>query len=121
MRKIAIITSLCAALVLPVPAFAGNTPPEVTWQSIQGDIFEKTAFLNGEDVMSMDAPYRAEDAAIVPIVIKVQPDSGIRKITIVIDENPAPMAAEFIFGEREIVSGTDGDFTRFVVSAKYAF
>ena len=98
MRKIAIATSLCAALMLPVPAFAGNTPPETTWQSIQGDIFEKTAFLNGEDMMSMDAPYRAEDAAIVPIVIKVQPDSGIKKVTIVIDENPAPMAAEFIFG-----------------------
>ena len=31
------------------------------------------------------------------------------------------VGAEFIFGEREIVSGTDGDFTRFMVSAKYAF
>ncbi len=31
------------------------------------------------------------------------------------------IGAEFIFGEREIVNGTDGDFTRFQVSAKYAF
>jgi len=31
------------------------------------------------------------------------------------------VGAEFIFGEREIVNGTDGDFTRFQVSAKYAF
>ena len=31
------------------------------------------------------------------------------------------IGAEFIWGEREIVSGTDGDFTRFMVSAKYAF
>ena len=31
------------------------------------------------------------------------------------------VGAEFIFGERKIVNGTDGDFTRFQVSAKYAF
>jgi len=31
------------------------------------------------------------------------------------------VGAEVIWGEREIVSGTDGDFTRFMVSAKYAF
>jgi hypothetical protein len=31
------------------------------------------------------------------------------------------VGAEFIFGEREVVNGTDGDFTRFQVSAKYAF
>ena len=31
------------------------------------------------------------------------------------------IGAELIFGDREIVSGTDGDFTRFQLSAKYAF
>lgn len=31
------------------------------------------------------------------------------------------VGAEFIWGEREVVSGTDGDFTRFMLSAKYAF
>ena len=31
------------------------------------------------------------------------------------------VGAELIFGEREIVNGTDGDFTRFQLSAKYAF
>ena len=31
------------------------------------------------------------------------------------------IGAEVMFGEREIVNGTDGDFTRFMLSAKYAF
>ena len=31
------------------------------------------------------------------------------------------IGAEFIWGEREIVTGVDGDFTRFMLSAKYAF
>jgi sulfur-oxidizing protein SoxY len=84
--------------VAAMPSRAGDQPPEATWQSIQGDIFDRTEFLNGETMMSMDAPYRAEDAAIVPIAIKVRPESGIKKVTIVIDENPAPMAAAFTFG-----------------------
>ena len=31
------------------------------------------------------------------------------------------VGAEIMYAERELVSGTDGDFTRFIVSAKYAF
>jgi hypothetical protein len=31
------------------------------------------------------------------------------------------VGAEIMYGERELVSGTDGDFTRFQFSAKYAF
>ena len=31
------------------------------------------------------------------------------------------IGGEIIFGERELVNGTDGDFTRFMLSAKYAF
>ncbi|MCO4811897.1 MAG: porin [Gammaproteobacteria bacterium] len=31
------------------------------------------------------------------------------------------IGAEIIFAERELVNGTDGDFTRFMLSAKYAF
>ena len=31
------------------------------------------------------------------------------------------IGGEIIYGERELVNGTDGDFTRFMLSAKYAF
>jgi hypothetical protein len=31
------------------------------------------------------------------------------------------VGAEVIWGERQVVNGTDGDFTRFMLSAKYAF
>ncbi len=101
MRKFITAAAMCAAIVLPalaLPAHAEDLPPETTWQSIKADIFDKTEFLNGENLMRLDAPYRAEDAAIVPISIHVQPGAGIRKVTVVIDENPAPMAARFTFG-----------------------
>jgi sulfur-oxidizing protein SoxY len=101
MRKFITAAAMCAAIVLPaftLPAHAEDLPPETTWQSIKADIFDKTEFLNGENLIRLDAPYRAEDAAIVPISVHVQPGMGIRKVTVVIDENPAPMAARFTFG-----------------------
>lgn len=101
MRKFITAAAMCVAIVLPaftLPAHAEDLPPETTWQSIKADIFDKTEFLNGENLIRLDAPYRAEDAAIVPISVHVQPGMGIRKVTVVIDENPAPMAARFTFG-----------------------
>ena len=37
------------------------------------------------------------------------------------DPDRLDVGAEIIWGERELVNGTDGDFTRFQFSAKYAF
>jgi sulfur-oxidizing protein SoxY len=101
MRKHALVAALCAGLMITgssATVWAADDRPETTWQSIQGDIFNKTEFLNGENMMVLDAPYRAEDAAIVPISVKVQPGMKVKKVTVVIDENPAPMAAQFTFG-----------------------
>jgi sulfur-oxidizing protein SoxY len=53
-------------------------------------------------------PARAEDAAIVPVTLtsKLAPgdDRRVRAITLVIDENPAPMAAKFELGPDARVS-----------------
>src|SRR5919202_1947596 len=47
-------------------------------------------------------PYRAEEAAVGPVTLrsKLSPDDGRRvvAITLVIDQNPAPMAARFELG-----------------------
>ncbi len=52
--------------------------------------------------MAIDAPYRAEDAAVVPVSIHslLPADDGrrIQSITLVIDENPSPLAAKFLLG-----------------------
>ncbi len=101
MRKLALLAFMVVIATtagFTMRAGAGEQPSEATWQSIQGDIFSNKTFLNGEDLMILDVPYRAEDAAIVPVSVKVKPGSGIRKLTLVIDENPAPMAAQFTFG-----------------------
>ncbi len=52
--------------------------------------------------MGIDAPYRAEDAALVPVslhnLLPPDDDRQIRGITLVIDANPSPVAAVFTPG-----------------------
>lgn len=70
-----------------------------TWQDLRYDIVGDTEISDGSAAFDVDAPYRAHDAATVPLVIRqIDPDIQIEKATIVIDENPAPMAADMTFG-----------------------
>ena len=63
---------------------------------------------DGSDVVAIEMPYRAEDAAIVPVTLRTKLSAGdtrrIKTITLVIDQNPAPMAAKFELGPDANVS-----------------
>ncbi|WP_245155594.1 quinoprotein dehydrogenase-associated SoxYZ-like carrier [Paracoccus ravus] len=51
-------------------------------------------------VILLDAPKRADNPALVPVRITQPPGApAIRSLTLVVDGNPAPVAAEFTFGE----------------------
>jgi sulfur-oxidizing protein SoxY len=73
------------------------------WPSLAAQIFQDHRIGDGSAVLAIDAPYRAEDAAIVPITLhNLLPDGDSRRIarvTLVIDQNPSPLAAEFTLGE----------------------
>jgi sulfur-oxidizing protein SoxY len=59
-------------------------------------------------VIAIDMPYRAEDAAIVPVTLRTTLPAGdsrhVVAITLVIDQNPAPLAARFDLGRDAAVS-----------------
>ncbi|WP_075215712.1 quinoprotein dehydrogenase-associated SoxYZ-like carrier [Mongoliimonas terrestris] len=78
-------------------------PAADTWSGLVTDVFDDRPMLDGAGIISLEAPVRAEDAAIVPMTLKAALPAGdarsIRKITLVIDENPAPVAAVFELGE----------------------
>ena len=63
---------------------------------------------DGTGLITLDAPYRAEDAAIVPLTVRATLPAGdtrrVEAITIVIDKNPAPVAATFRLGAASGVS-----------------
>ena len=72
------------------------------WPGLVQDIFNNRPMNDGSDVIAIEMPYRAEDAAIVPVTLRSKLSPGdnrrIRTITLVIDQNPAPMAAKFELG-----------------------
>lgn len=76
-----------------------EAPESEIWGDLSTDIFGDKEILDGNALMEMDAPYRALDAAIVPINIGFkQPQNAehyVKSIHLIIDENPAPVAAVF--------------------------
>src|SRR4026208_2503619 len=77
------------------------TPPARAdlWPGLVQDIFNNRPMNDGADVIAIEMPYRAEDAAIVPVTLRTKLPPGdsrrVLRITLVIDQNPAPMAAKF--------------------------
>jgi sulfur-oxidizing protein SoxY len=78
------------------------------WPGLVQDIFDNRAMEDGAGVIAVEMPYRAEDAAIVPVTLRtILPAGDTRRvvaITLVIDQNPAPMAARFELGQASSVS-----------------
>ena len=74
--------------------------PSETWDEMRFDIVGDREILDGSALMTIDAPYRAHDAATVPITIRetAESDKDFVKLTFIVDENPAPVVAEFEFG-----------------------
>ena len=71
-----------------------------TWEDLKYDVVGDAEILDGSDRLAFEAPFRAHDAATVPITIKEIDGDGpdFVRLTLIVDENPAPIAAEFSFG-----------------------
>jgi sulfur-oxidizing protein SoxY len=88
-------------------AFADPASQNDPWPAMVRDIFQGRELADGARVLAIEMPGRAEDAAIVPLTIRsTLPSSDsrqVRSFTVVIDENPAPVAAVFHIGPGAIV------------------
>ena len=89
-------------------SFAATPESEDSWVSLANDIFMGRPLADGTGLVSIDMPARAEDAAIVPVTMRVTLPSGdsrrLKTLTLVIDDNPVPIAATFTFGDNAGVS-----------------
>jgi len=94
----AAIALAVGSLVSPVFA-AQQTDP---WPELARDIFTGRDLADGAGLIAIEMPYRAEDAAIVPVTLRATLPPGdaraVNAITLVIDQNPAPVAATFQMG-----------------------
>jgi sulfur-oxidizing protein SoxY len=113
-RVIVAVLIAAPCFAIPPAAFAQSAtagqdqPSEETWNSIRGDIFKDRPILDGSGLVILDAPRRAEDSAIVPIGMRVNfagdDKRTLKSLTLVIDENPAPVAGKFTIGPRSGVT-----------------
>lgn len=71
------------------------------WPYIYEDVFENRPLIEDTKNILLDAPYRAEDAAIVPLTMTISKDvaGAVTNLWLIIDKNPAPVAAQFEFGK----------------------
>ena len=102
MRKSMLSLALVAVFAVPVAAEDVKNPlaDGETWADLAYDVLGDVAPTVGETLFAMDAPYRAHDAATVPIrITQTDTSAPINNLTLVVDENPAPVAAEIEFGE----------------------
>ncbi len=113
------VTCLCAGTILVGLGtnFAASAEDD-PWPDLKQALFDDRRIQAGEGVIRLEAPYRAHDAAIVPITLAAEmpqtPTRYIRSITLIIDSNPAPVAAVFTMTPR---SGTATISTRVRINA----
>jgi len=76
---------------------AGDDP----WPDIRAGVFENRAIAENDGALALYVPERAEDAALVPVAVHLPPDvaNTAKSLTLIIDRNPAPVAATFRFGD----------------------
>lgn len=83
-------------------AVAAQASPVGIWPRLRTSLFaNKPIADNAADVIRLEAPKRAEDAATVPVAIRTgiaqTPARYIRKVYLLVDNNPSPIAAVFEF------------------------
>jgi sulfur-oxidizing protein SoxY len=96
------LSFLLLLVVLAVAAprtAAADEASDDPWPDLQTAIFADRQIADGSRFMHLEAPARAADAAVVPLEIKFDPARmpglAVKTITLVIDKNPAPVAAVF--------------------------
>lgn len=87
-------------LALSLPMAGTALADEPLWPALrQAHFGDRPIRENADDLLVLEVPKRAEDAAIVPVAIRsLQPQTAerhIRNIHVIIDRNPMPYSANF--------------------------
>jgi sulfur-oxidizing protein SoxY len=92
------LAALMLAAVRPLAAAESGDP----WPDVARDAFNGRPLVDGTGLIAIEMPARAEDAAIVPVTFHATLPAGdtrvLKAFTLVIDENPSPVAATFKVG-----------------------
>jgi sulfur-oxidizing protein SoxY len=100
-RALACAGAIILAGVPPVFAQAQDDQDRAArWKQLQESLFPHRNVLDSGGIISVDAPPRALDAALVPVDLHISGSKPVKAVYLVIDDNPVPMAAHFVFGPK---------------------
>jgi sulfur-oxidizing protein SoxY len=110
-HKIAALAVAVAAgfFTLAGPARAANATPDENWKNLADTLFPHRTLVEDGTIIKLGTPLAAEDAALVPVTLHMNytdPDlpandpRRVKKVTLIIDENPSPVAAVFELGPK---------------------
>ncbi len=106
--------AVCVAAALACGSARAETNAPDPWPGLVTDLFQGREIAKADGTLSLEAPTRAEDAAIVPMSLRFADPAKVRVATLVIDQNPMPMAASFTLGDK---AGVDFIETRVRVNS----
>jgi sulfur-oxidizing protein SoxY len=90
-----VILAATLAAGAPLPASAGKA-----WDDVQAHVFAGRTIEPAGDIIVLTAPARPLDQRAVPVAVEAAFKDGrtIRAVTLIVDENPTPVAAVFDIG-----------------------
>ncbi len=93
------ILALLLCFAMNPGSTSAATDVDEAWPDLREALFDDRPILDGAGIIGLEAPARAYDAAIVPLTMVAEipqtEERYIKTITLVIDNNPAPVAAVF--------------------------
>ncbi len=104
MKALLLAFGLACLASLPVHAEESDADRAERWQDLKHVVFGDRTVIDGSAMVALEAPSRAQDAALVPIAVTLPNSDGaasadkVKAIYIVVDENPSPLAGTFHFG-----------------------
>ena len=105
-----------AALAASMLAFAapGLQAAETMWPVLKEQAFGDRPIAEGDGMVVLEAPDKVEDAALVPLTVRVPPSvkGNLKSLTLFIDNNPDPKVATLTFGPAQGAGGERSFSTR---------
>ena len=103
MKALFLAVGLVALLALPARAEEDEATRAARWQDLQHAVFGDRVVADGAGIIALEAPARAQDAALVPITVTLPNPAAaaadrIKAVYVIVDGNPSPLAGTFHFG-----------------------
>ena len=101
MKQRALILGLVFSLAAwagPVRAESDASARAARWEDLKHAVFGDRPVRDGAGVVTLEAPARAMDAALVPVTVTLGGDKKITALYLLVDNNPSPLAGTFHFG-----------------------